>query len=89
MDARLEIPRKPRKEPVHEANGVGPERNGRHPRDDVAADFTTAKRPRPDDSEEPITIKKAKIAGASAAGADHSFVLVDDDSGGAIVISDD
>jgi hypothetical protein len=86
----LEIPRKPRKEHGHNGNGgVGPEQNGTHSRDDVVADVTAAKRPRPDDSEERLSVKKARIARTSAVGADHGFVIVDDDSSGAILISDD
>ncbi|KAF9874492.1 ubiquitin-like activating enzyme [Colletotrichum karsti] len=88
VDQKPEIPRKPKKEtpaPTAESNGTG-QQNGKHSLEVSEVSPTTLKRPRPDDGDEPIEAKKAKVATTS--GSDD-VVIVDDSTGGAIVIDDD
>ncbi|KAF4844255.1 Ubiquitin-activating enzyme E1-like [Colletotrichum siamense] len=86
-DQKPEIPRKPKKEtpapPAAESNGTS-QQNGKHSLD-VSEESPNLKRPRPDDGDEPIEAKKAKVATTSSS---DDVVLVDDSTGGAIVIDD-
>ncbi|KAK1983019.1 ThiF family protein [Colletotrichum cereale] len=82
VDQKPEIPRKPKKEAPKESNGTG-EQNGK-PTVDVEGESNNLKRPRSDDGDEPIEAKKAKVAPTS----NDDVVVVDDSTGGAIVIDD-
>ncbi|GKT87752.1 LOW QUALITY PROTEIN: thiF family protein [Colletotrichum tofieldiae] len=81
VDQKPEIPRKPKKETPAESNGAS-EQNGK-PTVDVEGESTNLKRPRSDDGDEPMEAKKAKVAPTS-----NDVVVVDDSTGGAIVIDD-
>ncbi|OLN86717.1 Ubiquitin-activating enzyme E1-like [Colletotrichum chlorophyti] len=86
VDQKIEIPRKPKKATADvpkESNGASQE-NGNHSTD-TSEGLTNLKRPRPDDGDEPIDAKKAKVATTSS----DDVVIVDDSTGGAIVIDDD
>lgn len=85
-DQKPEIPRKPKKETpvaVPAENGTS-EQNGKHAPE--ASESSTLKRPRPDDSDDLIEVKKAKVMTTSSS---DDVVIVDDSTGGAIVIDDD
>ncbi|GKT56333.1 ThiF family protein [Colletotrichum tofieldiae] len=81
VDQKPEIPRKPKKETPAESNGAS-EQNGK-PTVEVEGESTNLKRPRSDDGDEPMEAKKAKVAPTS-----NDVVVVDDSTGGAIVIDD-
>ncbi|KAI0125055.1 hypothetical protein BJ170DRAFT_636084 [Xylariales sp. AK1849] len=83
-DKAPEIPRKPRKEPVPESNGVNLT-NGKHSLDD---DLTTKhlKRAREDESGAPF-LKKLRLT--ASADNDDIVVVADEPSTGAIIINDD
>lgn len=82
-DQAPEIPRRPKKEPVAESNGVTT--NGKHTLDTDSAP-KALKRAREDEPDAPSS-KKAKT---TTQGDDDDVVLVSDEPGtGAIVIDDD
>ncbi|KAF6844126.1 ubiquitin-like activating enzyme [Colletotrichum musicola] len=85
-DQKPEIPRKPKKgapAAVPAENGAS-EQNGKHSLE--ASDSSTLKRPRTDDGDDLIEVKKAKVMTTSSS---DDVVIVDDSTGGAIVIDDD
>lgn len=84
-DQKPEIPLKPKKEsPASaESNGAA-QQNGKHSLE-VSEESPNLKRPRSDDGDDLIEAKKVKVATAS--GSDD-VVIVDDSTGGAIVIED-
>ncbi|OHF02378.1 ThiF family protein [Colletotrichum orchidophilum] len=83
-DKKPEIPHKPKKEAPAESNGLS-EQNGK-PAVEASEELANLKRPRPDDGDEPIQAKKAKVVATTSS---DDVVLVDDSTGGAIVIDDD
>lgn len=86
-DAKPEIPKKPKKEPVVETNGAS-QSNGKHVIIDGGSS-NLPKRPREDaEPGEAGSVKKIKVVGKST--ADDDLLVVDDHPGdGAIVIDDD
>ncbi|CAJ2511370.1 Uu.00g069950.m01.CDS01 [Anthostomella pinea] len=83
-DKAPSIPRKPKKEPVLESNGVV-QTNGKRVAD-AETPATNMKRPRAGDSGEP----QAKKAKTVTAANDDDVLIVEDDAGtGAIIIDDD
>jgi len=86
-DGPIAIPTKPKKasQPEPDTNGNGLT-NGKHlPEEAVDTSATgTAKRPHPDDLTEVSSAKRAKTAPA-----DDDVVILDDSTGGLIVIDDD
>lgn len=87
-DRKPEIPHKPKNEPVLEVNGHVTTTIGKHPLENEAgSEVTGTKRPRPNNSDEVIPAKKAKIS--STMPPPDEVIVLDDRSGGAIVIDDD
>lgn len=84
----FKVPIKPKKEHSPKANG-GDQSNDKHAHDERDADHASAKRLRPDDSEELFSAKKARMTPAAVTAADDDIVIVGDTVGGAIVIDDD
>lgn len=85
-DGKPNIPRRPKKEAVPQANGL-PTPNGKHGLEDNAVS-SAAKRARSADVAEPEA-KKSKMAPTPAADDDDIVIVEDGPAQGAIVIDDD